>query len=194
MTLNDLEAVAVVLAARTRFESKVGPPTERGCRMWTARTDAYGYGTFSLRPVSKQAKAHRVAWVLANGTPIPDGLGILHDCDTPGCVEPSHLLAGTQAANMAACATRNRARGGSHERHHRAKLTEQQVMEIRERRASGSSCAALGREFGVGRDQVSRICTGKVWVPVGQSSINRWPKGRPKRKDEKYRSKLVIGG
>jgi hypothetical protein len=43
--------------------------------------------------------AHRLAFELAYG-PIPSGLQIQHHCDTPPCVNPDHLYAGTQAQNM----------------------------------------------------------------------------------------------
>lgn len=41
---------------------------------------------------------HRVSWEMAFG-PIPDGLFVLHRCDTPLCVRPDHLFLGTQADN-----------------------------------------------------------------------------------------------
>ena len=45
--------------------------------------------------------AHRLAWVAANGRPVPDGLCVLHSCDTPPCVNPAHLWVGTRKDNHA---------------------------------------------------------------------------------------------
>lgn len=52
-------------------------------------------------------KAHRVSYEMRHG-PIPDGLNILHDCDNPNCVNPSHLKAGTQQENMRDASLRGR--------------------------------------------------------------------------------------
>jgi hypothetical protein len=41
---------------------------------------------------------HRYSWELHFG-PVPDGLMVLHACDTPACVHPGHLMVGTTQAN-----------------------------------------------------------------------------------------------
>jgi hypothetical protein len=48
-------------------------------------------------------------------------------------------------------------------RHHQAKLSEAQVIEIRSRYASGERQVALAEEFGVGQTQISHIVTRKQW-------------------------------
>jgi len=42
---------------------------------------------------------HRIVWSIHNG-PIPEGLVVRHSCDVPRCIEPAHLLIGTQLDNM----------------------------------------------------------------------------------------------
>lgn len=55
----------------------------------------------------ENVSAHRLAWELAYGA-IPDGLLVLHHCDTPACVKTDsdenypdgHLFVGTQSDNI----------------------------------------------------------------------------------------------
>ena len=80
----------------------VGTP----CWLWTGsvtkdnKGKKGGYGFASQR--GHTVLAHRLAWEMANG-PIPDGMCVLHSCDTRNCVRNdsnSHLLLGTYKDNM----------------------------------------------------------------------------------------------
>lgn len=88
--------------------------------------DEKGYGIASLR--GKTVKAHRVAYVAANGD-IPNGMGVLHRCDVRCCVNPRHLYVGDQKKNMADRHQRGRTARG--ERNGKTKLSDQEVSMIR---------------------------------------------------------------
>jgi hypothetical protein len=66
------------------------------CWWWKPSKDGNFHGVFSLN--GKSVGAHRYSYALAYG-PITRGLHVLHSCDNPACVRPSHLHEGTQKQN-----------------------------------------------------------------------------------------------
>lgn len=66
------------------------------CWIWMGAKHFRGYGACGLS--YGDTRAHRAAWKLTNG-PIPKGLGVLHKCNTPLCVNPAHLKLGDQKEN-----------------------------------------------------------------------------------------------
>jgi hypothetical protein len=83
---------------RTRFERKVARRADDKCWPWLGGLTSSGYGM--QRCGSAVAPAHRVAWVLANGRDIPEGLVIDHLCGSRTCCNPAHLEAVTQSENV----------------------------------------------------------------------------------------------
>ena len=88
-----------------RFWSKVNrngpkPAPETGlvtnCWLWTASTNAGGYGLFTLDGV--HLKAHRYAYTFLVKNPDP-GMMIDHICHQRNCVRPDHLREATRAQN-----------------------------------------------------------------------------------------------
>lgn len=95
-----------------RFWLKVNKRGLNDCWLWLA-SNIRGYGQFQiwLGDRSKMVKAHRFMWELMNGS-IPDGVLVLHECDTPSCVNPRHLKLGTSLDNMTDKMKRGRWKGG----------------------------------------------------------------------------------
>lgn len=145
-----------------RFWSKVdrsaGP---EACWPWMACRDDYGYGDLNVN--GRHLKAHRLAWEFHFG-PIPDGLKALHSCDNPPCCNPANLFTGTDADNSADMMRKGRWNGPRGEQHHKAKIDEQQVQEIRSLRAGGWSQAAIARRFCISQTSVHYILTGRNWA------------------------------
>ena len=104
----------------------------------------------------KQHLTHRVAWMISHG-PIPPGMDVCHHCDNPHCVRPDHLFLGTRAENMADCARKGRRKG---EKNPMARLSDQQVGEIRLLSTQGMSFASIARQFHVSGNHVGRIVRG----------------------------------
>lgn len=147
-----------------RFADKCMDIPFAGCRIWMGATNPNGYGT--LRVHGDGIKAHRFAWIAANGD-IPDGLAVLHRCDVPCCVNPDHLFLGTQLENMQDMAAKGRARGGTKggSKHYLAKLTEGDVRQIRQL-ALTSKHADVAAAFNISRSNVGLIVNRKAWAHV----------------------------
>jgi HNH endonuclease len=128
------------------------------CWIWKGYR-RFGYGMFTASGRS-HLMSHRISWELHRG-PIPPGMGVLHRCDNPACVNPAHLFLGTQKDNMRDCKKKGRTAHG--ERQGRAKLTASNVAQIRRMRQSGEACAEIGKRFNVHPDHVTRIANGRQW-------------------------------
>lgn len=72
------------------------PIPESGCWIWLKATDKDGYGLTKVNRIMK--RVHRISHEIFNGK-IPDGMMICHHCDTPSCINPKHLFAGTATDN-----------------------------------------------------------------------------------------------
>jgi len=151
-------------ALEKRFWAKVdknGPYNERlgsRCHVWKGARRR-GYGRFGL--TSKVTlSAHRFAWELEKG-PIPEGLIVLHQCDNKPCVNTDHLRIGTTQDNSDDCRERGQLPAG--ERNGGAKLSAEDVREIRRRAANGSTHSALAREYGVHKTTITRAVSRRHW-------------------------------
>lgn len=130
------------------------------CKLWEGG-QSHGYG--ELRYEGRVERAHRVAFAEANGLTMAQLAGVLirHSCDTPLCIEPEHLLVGTNQDNSDDKLSRGRqARGDGHGA---SVLTEIDIAEIVTRLRCGEYQKAIAELFGVSRSAVMHIVSGKCW-------------------------------
>lgn len=94
-----------------RFEEKFIRLGEDDCWEWAASFAGRGYGQIQVgtKKSPKMAIAPRVAYELYIG-PIPDGMHVCHTCDNKKCVNPKHLVLGTNAENHRQVVERQRGR------------------------------------------------------------------------------------
>jgi hypothetical protein len=142
--------------AEERFMSHVRK-TET-CWLWNDGTNAGGYGHFWEN--RRGTPAHRWSYAHFNG-PLDDSDIVRHTCDNPPCVNPAHLLSGTQKQNRGDAMERNRIPLG--EEHHKAILTEDLVRYIR---TTSETAASLARLFGVSKPTVQRARNRQTWKHV----------------------------
>ncbi len=149
-----------------RFWNKADRRSNSECWVWTAARNVAGYGQCGV--AGMRMSAHRVAWILAGNSLSPEDC-ILHSCDNPPCVNPAHMRIGTHLENAKDRESRGRGirrprRGASATA---ARLTWEQVTEIRARYAAGERGAHLARAFGVGGSTLRHIVNWDTWkVPA----------------------------
>jgi hypothetical protein len=87
------------------------------CWPWMGVTNHTGHGRIGAGPDGRRLMVvSRVAWELTFG-PIPDGLFVLHACDTPACCNPGHLMIGTLQANSVDAGRKGRMGTGKNATH-----------------------------------------------------------------------------
>lgn len=116
------------MTLRDRMRQRLDSNTvidESGCWLWTGATAGQrGYGHFRID--DRDYYAHRVALELFQDRPVPKGMVVRHDCDTPRCVNPSHLKTGSVKDNANDCVVRGRTAVGV--RNGQAKLSNTDVI------------------------------------------------------------------
>lgn len=71
------------------------------CIYPNSKSRSDGYAFMYYPPKRKAIKAHRAAWMLANG-PVPEGMVLDHICRDRACINLEHLRVVTQQENIMA--------------------------------------------------------------------------------------------
>lgn len=146
------------LSLLERIEMHYIPEPNSGCWLWLGGI-AGNNGYASIARKSGTRMVHKIMYEIHKGI-VPPGKEVRHTCDVPICVNPDHLLLGTHADNMRDASLRKRFPDRSGARNNLARLTEQQVREIR---SSAVGSNTLARLYSVDRTLIWQIRTGKVW-------------------------------
>ena len=138
------------------IENILIPKMPGECFLWTGRIDAGGYGY-----VRGGRRAHRVSYELAVG-PIGPGLDLCHTCDVRNCVRPLHLVPGTRKENVHDAWAKGRGWQGRYpgEKNPQAKLSDEDVRQLKLVRGLGVHFKDLGRLFGVSASNAYNACAG----------------------------------
>jgi hypothetical protein len=142
------------------------------CWPWTGYAEG-GYGRVFNDGL--MVGAHEMALTYFTGERRHPGLDTCHSCNNGICCNPNHLRFDTRQSNVDDMVRSERQAHG--ERNGHARLTEPQVVQMRERHALGATGRRLASDYGVSEGAVNMILTGARWKnaggPTRQSHGNR---------------------
>jgi hypothetical protein len=162
--------------AKMRLTSRVKIDQETGCWNWTGALVGNGYGYMSFKGEPKYT--HRISAMLFLDFDLACPLWVLHDCDNPRCLNPSHLRIGTARENTQDALAKGR--------FGRGKLTPEKVLAIKELLADGHTHAAIGVEYGVTSSMIGQIARGESWGSIESArEIKLRRRGRPSQRGDR---------
>jgi len=127
---------------------------EDACWNWTRNvTGRYGQLTWG----KKTYQAHRISYLIFNGF-IPEDKIVLHTCDNPICINPKHLILGTQYDNIIDSVKKGR--------HDKTVLNEEAVKVIRwmlKYKYYYGLSKKLANLYGVNKSRIAMIKNNKCW-------------------------------
>lgn len=125
------------------------------CLEWQGARDINGYGRVS-RVTYGESLAHRAAYRHTIG-PVPEGLYLLHSCDNPCCINPEHLVPGTQQDNMDDASSKGVRLGEPPK-----KVPDELLGVILQRLANGDKQREIAKEYQISESYLSLIKHGKA--------------------------------
>lgn len=166
-----------------RFWSHVEIKGDSNCWNWNGMKDV-GYGLFRIVDKTRKRgkriiRSHQVSYFLSTNN-WPVGFCVCHSCDNPSCCNPKHLWIGTDKDNARDRNKKGRVASGCRngrstkphstargESHPKAKLTVEEVLEIRRLcQSEGASLKIIGSKFGVMASTVYNIMKKNIWKHI----------------------------
>jgi hypothetical protein len=137
------------------LEQRSIPEPNTGCWLWLGSLNREFYAmktkTFVARAVLELNLGRKLARKEVTR----------HVCDNPPCVNPDHLIVGTDADNSMDSIIRGRVARGS--RAGNVKLKEADIPEIIARCSAGVSLVSIARDYGITANTITHIMKGRAW-------------------------------
>lgn len=168
-------------SVREWLEEHLSKEHSSECVEWPFYKTPKGYGTFSVSENNKSRaiRANRYVCEAVHGPPPTLEHQAAHSCGNAWCVNPRHLRWATQLENEAdkvEHGTADLSTGQMFlkgEKHWSAKLTENDVHEIRHLIKGGISRTAIASKFHATYDAIRDIDTGRTWAWLETPGIKK---------------------
>jgi hypothetical protein len=139
-----------------------------GCWIWQKAITRAGYAVMGHN--GKMKYVHRISAQLSTNLTL-DGLVVCHTCDTPSCVNPDHLFAGTQKENMQDAKRKGRTskcgNGKRGDQTHLSKLDSETVKRLRQMGSlSAKDRVDMAKQIGINERTIRDIVAMKTWRHV----------------------------
>ncbi|WP_228042267.1 MULTISPECIES: HNH endonuclease [unclassified Tychonema] len=143
----------------------LGEIQDNGCIIFQGGKDCSGYGRYwkngKLKLVTRAVLAEKL------GYEVPTYMDACHTCNTPSCINPEHLWAGTRSQNALDASKKGRTQGKSHPLSN-AKLDWEKVREIRQKLAAGERMKDLAEGYSVNPITIHNIKYHLTWKKEGE--------------------------
>ena len=133
---------------------KMIPEPNTGCWLWAEHVNDKGYGMITYQ--GRYWMAHRLSYTLFKG-PIPEGKVLMHTCDTPACINPAHLIPGTDLENARDRDTKQRRQVPTGAKNWNAGITDEQAEQVKGLRRDGYQLTAIAEMTGVHYSTIRRV-------------------------------------
>lgn len=114
-----------------------------------------GYATSTRKNVTK---GDHVWAYIDNYGEVPYGQCVLHTCDKPHCIEPSHLFLGTRSDNMRDMHGKKRGKN--------QKLSEEDVLAIRQMYKDGCTYEQIAWDFDIKWRHAWDVVNRRIWKHI----------------------------
>jgi len=150
-----------------RFYSLINYNGEDECWDWKRNLPPTGVYPV-LRINHRNISVNRLSYFLYYGE-FDESLLVCHTCDNPKCVNPHHLFLGTTRDNTLDMIKKGRDKICG-EKNIKAKITEKDVLRIRELFATGSMTVLdISAKYPINPETIGKIISGRLWKNVGGS-------------------------
>lgn len=144
-----------------RFWLKVNKGDINECWNWSGKKRKDGYGVVFYK--GRETRAHRVIFFM-QGLALTSSDVVMHKCDNPACVNPTHLKIATQQENLKDMRQKKRNTFSlSGIDHPNSKFNYKDIKEIK-KLSEVMSQIKIAKKYNCSQQTISKILTGKRYV------------------------------